>query len=102
MRNIDWRAVEARYEDAVKVARPPKLAQKEFERIPGVSLEEVRRGRRSVGRCRCAAERRRRGRTFGLGPPIPTDTVQADIGGPSISIASFALPQAMPAGLERQ
>lgn len=42
MRNIDWQAVEVRYEDALKVALPRPLVQKEFGDLPGVAPEEVK------------------------------------------------------------
>jgi superoxide dismutase, Fe-Mn family len=42
MRNIDWNAVQARYEDASKVEPPRPLVQKEFESVPGVTPEEVK------------------------------------------------------------
>ena len=42
MRNIDWSAVQARYEDASKVEPPRPLVQKEFADLPGVGVEEVR------------------------------------------------------------
>jgi Fe-Mn family superoxide dismutase len=42
MRNIDWQAVEGRYEDAVKVEPPRPLVQKEFGDLPGVGVEEVK------------------------------------------------------------
>jgi Fe-Mn family superoxide dismutase len=42
MRNIDWSAVTLRYEDAVKVAPPRPLVQKEFADVPSISVEEVR------------------------------------------------------------
>jgi Fe-Mn family superoxide dismutase len=42
MRNIDWQAAEGRYEDAVKVALPRRLVQKEFGDLPGVAPEEVK------------------------------------------------------------
>jgi superoxide dismutase, Fe-Mn family len=42
MRNIDWLAVEGRYEDALKVAPPRALVQKEFGDLPGVGVEEVK------------------------------------------------------------
>ena len=42
MRNIDWQAVQERYEDAIKTAPPRPLVQKEFAEVPGVDLEEVR------------------------------------------------------------
>ena len=41
MRNIDWNAVQGRYEDAVKVAPPRRLEQKEFGDVPAISVEEV-------------------------------------------------------------
>lgn len=42
MRNIDWKAVQARYEDASKVEPPRPLVQKEFGDLPGVGVEEVK------------------------------------------------------------
>jgi Fe-Mn family superoxide dismutase len=42
MRNVDWKAVEARYEDAVRVEPPRPLVQKEFGDLPGVGVEEVK------------------------------------------------------------
>lgn len=42
MRNIDWRALEARCEDARKVAPPRPVEQPEFGDFPGVGVEEVR------------------------------------------------------------
>jgi Fe-Mn family superoxide dismutase len=42
VRNIDWLAVEGRYEDASKVEPPRPLVQKEFGDLPGVGVEEVR------------------------------------------------------------
>jgi superoxide dismutase, Fe-Mn family len=42
MRNIDWNAVQTRYEDAVKVAPPRPLEQKEFGEVPSVGVEEVK------------------------------------------------------------
>src|SRR5215470_8751030 len=41
MRNLDWPAVEGRYEDATKVEPPRPLVQPEFGDLPGVSVEEV-------------------------------------------------------------
>jgi Fe-Mn family superoxide dismutase len=41
MRNIDWSAVQARYEDALKVPPPRKLEQKQFAGVPAVTAEEV-------------------------------------------------------------
>ena len=41
LRNVDWKAVEGRYEDALKVAPPRPLVQEEFGDLPGVSVEEV-------------------------------------------------------------
>ena len=41
LRNVDWTAVEGRYEDATQVAPPRPLVQPEFD-IPGVGVEEVR------------------------------------------------------------
>jgi Fe-Mn family superoxide dismutase len=42
MRNIDWSAVKLRYEDAIKVAAPRPLEQKQFADVPSISVEEVR------------------------------------------------------------
>ena len=42
LRNVDWQAVEGRYEDAAKVAPPRPLLQPEFGDIQGVGVEEVR------------------------------------------------------------
>ena len=42
MRNIDWNAVQARYEDACKVEPPRPLVQPEFGDLPGVGVEEVK------------------------------------------------------------
>lgn len=41
MRNIEWNAVQGRFEDAVKVAPPRRLEQKEFGDVPAMSVEEV-------------------------------------------------------------
>ena len=41
MRNIDWSAVDGRYEDAIKVVPPRPLVQKEFGDVPAASIEEV-------------------------------------------------------------
>jgi superoxide dismutase, Fe-Mn family len=41
MRNIDWKAVEARYEDAVAVVPPRALEQSEFADVPSVTPEDV-------------------------------------------------------------
>jgi Fe-Mn family superoxide dismutase len=42
MRNVDWKAVQARYEDAVKVEPLRPLVQEAFDDLPGVSVEEVK------------------------------------------------------------
>jgi superoxide dismutase, Fe-Mn family len=42
LRNIDWKGVAARYQDASKVEALPDLVQKEFGDLPGVSVEEVK------------------------------------------------------------
>jgi Fe-Mn family superoxide dismutase len=42
MRNIEWNTVLGRYEDAIKVAPPRPLEQKEFAEVPAVTAEEVR------------------------------------------------------------
>jgi superoxide dismutase, Fe-Mn family len=41
MRNIDWKGIEGRYEDASKVEPPRPLAQPEFGDLPGVGVEQV-------------------------------------------------------------
>ncbi len=41
MRNIEWKTVEARTLNAMKVAPPPKLEQPEFGDTPSVSVEDV-------------------------------------------------------------
>jgi Fe-Mn family superoxide dismutase len=41
MRNIDWTAVQRRYEEAIKVSPPGSLEQKEFKDVPSISVEEV-------------------------------------------------------------
>jgi len=41
MRNIDWAAVQRRYDEAVKVAPPPRLQQAEFSDLASISVEEV-------------------------------------------------------------
>jgi Fe-Mn family superoxide dismutase len=42
MRNIDWKAVQGRHEDAAKVEPPRPLVQEEFGDLPGVDVEEVK------------------------------------------------------------
>jgi Fe-Mn family superoxide dismutase len=42
MRNVDWSAVQLRYEDPIKVAPPRPLEQKQFADVPSISVEEVR------------------------------------------------------------
>jgi Fe-Mn family superoxide dismutase len=42
MRNIDWSAVQGRYEDAARVAPPRPLEQKQFAGVPAMSVEEVK------------------------------------------------------------
>lgn len=41
MRNIEWAAVQGRYEDALTVPPPRKLEQKQFGDVPAISVEEV-------------------------------------------------------------
>lgn len=41
MRNVDWKAVEGRYEDAARVTPLRPLEQPEFGDLPGVGVEEV-------------------------------------------------------------
>jgi Fe-Mn family superoxide dismutase len=42
MRNIDWKAVQSRYEEAARVEPLRPLEQKEFEGVPGIGVEEVK------------------------------------------------------------
>lgn len=42
MRNVDWRGLEVRYDDAAKVAPPRLLEQPEFGDIQGIGVEEVK------------------------------------------------------------
>ena len=42
LRNIDWQAVEGRFEDATKALPPRPLVQPEFGAVQGVGVEEVR------------------------------------------------------------
>jgi Fe-Mn family superoxide dismutase len=42
MRNIDWSAVQGRYEDATRVAPPRPLEQKQFAGVPAMTVEEVK------------------------------------------------------------
>jgi superoxide dismutase, Fe-Mn family len=42
LRNVDWKAVEGRLEDATKVAPPRPLVQEEFGDLPGIDIEAVR------------------------------------------------------------
>src|SRR5215467_8671529 len=42
LRNVDWPALELRYEDAAKVPGPRRLEQPEFGDDPGIGVEEVR------------------------------------------------------------
>jgi Fe-Mn family superoxide dismutase len=41
LRNVDWKAVEGRYEDAAKVEPLRPVEQPEFGDLPGVGVEEV-------------------------------------------------------------
>jgi len=41
-RNIDWKSVETRYQDALAVAALRPVEQKEFEDVPAVAVEEVK------------------------------------------------------------
>lgn len=41
-RNVDWKTIEARYEDAVQALPPRPLVQPEFGDIPGVGADEVK------------------------------------------------------------
>ena len=42
MRNVDWKAVQTRYEDALKTEALRPLEQKEFADIPSVGVEDVK------------------------------------------------------------
>src|SRR5688572_10051626 len=42
MRNVDWKRVDERYEDAVNVEPPRPLVQEEFADVPVISVEEVK------------------------------------------------------------
>jgi len=42
LRNVDWQAVERRYNDAMQVAPPPPLVQEEFADVPSIGVEEVK------------------------------------------------------------
>ncbi|HZF71782.1 MAG TPA: Fe-Mn family superoxide dismutase [Gemmatimonadaceae bacterium] len=42
MRNIEWNATQARYEDAAKVSPPRRLEQKQFPNLPSITAEEVK------------------------------------------------------------
>ncbi|MEA2871158.1 MAG: superoxide dismutase, Fe-Mn family [Hyphomicrobiales bacterium] len=42
MRNIDWTAVQARYQDASEVKPPKRLEQKQFGDLPSITVEEIR------------------------------------------------------------
>jgi superoxide dismutase, Fe-Mn family len=50
MRNIDWRGVERRYQNATAVAPPPPLEQPEFADLPSIAPEEVQAIIRSGGK----------------------------------------------------
>jgi Fe-Mn family superoxide dismutase len=41
MRNIEWSAVQSRYENAAKVTPPSRLHQEQFADVPAVTVEEV-------------------------------------------------------------
>ncbi|MGI8524988.1 MAG: Fe-Mn family superoxide dismutase [Pseudolabrys sp.] len=42
MHNIEWNAVQSRYQDAIKVEPPKRLDQKQFADLPSVTVEDVR------------------------------------------------------------
>jgi Fe-Mn family superoxide dismutase len=42
LRNLDWKAVQARHEDAVRVSPPRRLEQPEFGDYPRMRVEELR------------------------------------------------------------
>ncbi len=41
MRNVDWSAVQGRYDDATRVEPPRPLVQKEFADVPGLDAQDV-------------------------------------------------------------
>lgn len=41
MRNIEWNAAQERYEDALRVAPPRRLVQKQFADLPTITVDEV-------------------------------------------------------------
>jgi superoxide dismutase, Fe-Mn family len=42
MRNIDWNAVQTRFQGAIKVAPPPRLEQNQFPDLQSITVEEVK------------------------------------------------------------
>lgn len=42
MRNIDWGAVQARYENATRAEAPPRLVQEQYTDLPSISAEQVK------------------------------------------------------------
>ena len=42
MRNVDWKAVQARHEDAMKMSPPPRLEQPEFGDYPRMAVEDLK------------------------------------------------------------
>ena len=42
LRNVDWRALEMRHEDAATIPAPRTLQQPEFGDVPAIGVEEVR------------------------------------------------------------
>ena len=42
LRNVDWKLVEGRYEDAAKVAPQRPLVQEEFKDVPGIGVEDLK------------------------------------------------------------
>ena len=42
MRNVDWQAVERRYQEAVEISPPPPVLQQEYGDLPSVGVEQVR------------------------------------------------------------
>jgi Fe-Mn family superoxide dismutase len=59
MRNVDWQAVQNRYEDALKVAPPRPLVQKEFGDLPASTSRKC--GRCSTPASRCSSSTPARG-----------------------------------------
>ena len=42
MRNVDWQAVERRYQEAIRISPPPPVVQQEYADLPSVGVEQVK------------------------------------------------------------